>query len=106
MKYAIAFLLLAGTAHAQSFLIDPAAKSRRIQFDPNANERRTIEIDYSSGQPVVTDDVTLPEGVGYIYIRSGNRATLEYSRNAEQQELRFWQRMPFAPAPFLPGYGH
>jgi hypothetical protein len=105
MKYAIAFLFLASVAQAQSFLPDTSkSKTRRLDFNPLRNERRTIEFDLTSGRPVVTSDITVPEGVGYIYIESGGKATLEYSRAEDVRMIRFWQQMPFAPIQPVVGF--
>ena len=103
MKYAIAFLLLASPAIAQNVHIDISqSKTQRIPFDPYKNQTRTIYFDLSTGHPVVTSDVTVPEGVGYIYISNGKTAVLEYSRTEDVRMIRFWQQMPFAPIqPFV-----
>jgi hypothetical protein len=107
MKYTLAFLILAGIANGQQFHLERSngKKSYRVDFDPYSNQTRTIHIDYSSGRPVVTSDVTIPEGVGYIYLRSGNKAVIEYSPTPFVDNIRILQSLPANCALVLPVYG-
>ena len=100
------FLMPTGGGSCTTVLLD-AVKGKTIHgidLNPLVNARRTIEFDLTSGRPVVTFDVTVPEGVGYIYIESNGKATLEYSRTLDVQMIRFWQQMPFAPIQSLVGF--
>lgn len=94
-------LVLGSSVQAQGFLPDTSkSKTRRLDFNPRANTRRTIEFDLTSGRPVITSDVTVPEGVGYIYIESNGKAVLEYSRTGEMDLIRFIQQTgPYLPSP-------
>jgi hypothetical protein len=93
MKYLAAFLLLATTAVAQT----------RIDFNPYSDDSRTIEYDLSSGQPVTVYDVTVPEGVGFIWMSNPvtKRVVVQYSRQPYYQQVRYLQSIP-TPFPFFP----
>jgi hypothetical protein len=75
----------------------------RIDFNPYENDSRTIEYDMSSGLPVVVSDVTIPEGVGFVWIFNPRtqRAVVEYSRQPYYQRVRVLQSIPM-PFPFFP----
>lgn len=98
-------LVLGSSVQAQGFLPDTkGSKTRTLDFEPLVNQRRTIEFDLTSGRPVITSDVTVPEGVGYIYIESGGKAVLEYSRTSQYDLIRFIQQVgPYLPSPVYGG---